>query len=147
MAGHWNPLQDLISLQERMNELFEESVGRGSRQNSAGTANWTPAVDIFETPSEVVLKADLPGLNQQDIHVKVEDRQLIMRGERSSDTEAPSECYHRTERPAGIFHRSFNLPPTVDETAIRAAYRDGVLRVVLPKREATGPRPITINVE
>lgn len=146
MPSQWNPIRDLLSLQERMNELFEESLGR-SPQASTVPATWTPAVDIYETSTEIVLKADLPGLTQEQIEVNVEDRQLLIRGERRADTAVAPESYHRIERPTGSFRRVFNLPPSVDESGIRAEYRNGILTLSLPKRGEAKPRAVTIKVE
>ncbi|HZS47453.1 MAG TPA: Hsp20/alpha crystallin family protein [Blastocatellia bacterium] len=148
MPSNWDPLRNLISLQERMNELFDESLGNSPRRSIQGVpSNWAPAVDIYENSSEIVLKADIPGVSQEQIEVNLENRQLTIRGERKPDSETDSEAYHRIERPTGTFLRSFNLPPTVDEGVIRASYRNGVLTVTLPKRSETKPKPVSIKIE
>ena len=148
MPTRWDPLRNLIFLQERMNELFDESLGENQRRGQMMVpATWTPAVDIYENSAEIVLKADLPGLAQESIELNLEDHHLTIRGDRKPETESDREAYHRVERPTGPFSRSFNLPPTVDEAGIRADYRNGVLTVTLPKKDETKPKPVSIKIE
>jgi HSP20 family protein len=148
MTTRWDPLRNLIFLQERMNELFDESLGANQRRGqSAVPATWTPPVDIYENSAEIVLKADLPGLVQEEIEVNLDEHHLTIRGERKPENEHEREAYHRVERPAGPFLRSFNLPPTVEEGKIRADYRNGVLTVTLPKRDESKPKPVSIKID
>jgi HSP20 family protein len=148
MPTHWDPLRNLIFLQERMNELFDESLGANQRRNSQGVPpTWSPAVDIYESTTEIVLKADLPGLVQEEIEVNLEEHHLTIRGERKPEAESNREAYYRVERPTGPFSRSFNLPPTVEEGSIRADYRNGVLTVTLPKKDETRNSPVSIKIE
>jgi HSP20 family protein len=130
-----------------MNRLFDESV-RSVRQGdeTLSTSVWTPPVDIFETENEVVVKAELPEVNQKDIEIQVENSTLTLRGERRFDKEVKQESFHRIERPYGTFARSFTLPTTIDQEKIRADYKDGILRVVMPKREETKPKQIRVAV-
>jgi HSP20 family protein len=130
-----------------MNRLFDESV-RSVRQGdeALSTSVWTPPVDIFETENEVVVKAELPEVNQKDIEIQVENSTLTLRGERKFDKEVKQESFHRIERPYGTFARSFTLPTTIDQEKIRADYKDGILRVVMPKREETKPKQIKVAV-
>jgi len=147
MTTRWDPLRNLIFLQERMNELFDESLGENQRRGQHMVpATWTPAVDIYENSGEIVLKADLPGLVQEEIEVNLEEHHLTIRGERKPDTESGREAYHRVERPTGPFSRSFNLPPTVEEEGIKADYRNGVLTVTLPKKGETKAKPVSIKI-
>lgn len=142
----WDPFKDLIRIQERMNRMFEDSLGRtGSEGEASPTASWTPAVDIFETPDRVVLLADLPGVEGKDLDVRVEGNTLIMSGERRLESEVDEENFHRMERGYGSFQRTFTLPATIRQEGIRAEHQDGVLRVTLPKSE--GARPLRIPVE
>ena len=141
----WEPLKDLLTLQDRMNRLFDESV-RGIRpgEEALNSALWSPAVDIYETENEVILKAELPEVNQKDIDIQVENSTLTLRGERKFEKEAKRENFHRIERSYGAFARSFTLPTSIDQEKIRADYKDGILKVVMPKREETKPKQIKV---
>jgi HSP20 family protein len=147
----WEPFRDLVSLQERMNRLFDESfrgaTTRGpSDEDWALGGSWAPAVDILEHEGNIVLKAELPGVEPKDVDIRVENNVLSLRGERKFDTEVKKESYHRVERAYGAFSRSFTLPTTVDTEHIQAEFKDGVLRVTLPKREEAKPKQISISV-
>ncbi|HET9481312.1 MAG TPA: Hsp20/alpha crystallin family protein [Candidatus Polarisedimenticolia bacterium] len=144
----WDPFRDLVSLQERMNRLFEDSLSRSkTTDQEMAMGAWTPAVDIYETPEEVVLKADLPGVLQGEIDVQIENSTLTLRGERKFHKETKEEDYHRIERSYGHFSRSFQLPGSIDQTRISATHKEGVLEVHLPKREDTRPRQIKVDVK
>lgn len=141
----WDPFRDLITLQDRMNRLFDESM-RGARPADEGTTSWSPAVDIYETDNEIVLKAELPEVNQKDIDIQIENSTLTIQGERKSDTTIKQENYHRIERAYGRFNRSFTLPNLVDQEKIKAEYKDGVLKIELPKREERKPKQIKVTL-
>jgi HSP20 family protein len=141
----WDPFRDLITLQDRMNRLFDESM-RGARPADEGTTSWSPAVDIYETENEIVLKAELPEVNQKDIDIQIENSTLTIQGERQPDTTIKQENYHRIERATGRFNRSFTLPSLVDQEKIKAEYKDGVLKIELPKREARKPKQIKVTL-
>jgi len=141
----WEPLRGLNTLQEQVNRLFEDSVTR-TRSGQAELASWAPAVDIFETENELVVKADLPDVQEKDIDVRVENNTLTIRGERKFNNEVHEDNYLRVERAYGTFTRSFSLPNTVNTEGIQAEYRNGVLSVRLPKREETKPKQIKISV-
>ena len=126
--------------------LFEDAFTRMLNE-PRGTRPWSPAVDILETENELVLKADLPDLKLEDIEVRVEDGTLTMRGERKFEKEEKSKGYHRIERSYGSFSRSFSLPDTVDSEGVAAAYKNGVLTVTLPKKEAAKPRQVKVEVK
>jgi HSP20 family protein len=144
----WDPFRDLVTLQERMNRLFEDSLSRSkTTDQEMAMGAWTPAVDIFETPESVVLKADLPGIEEKDIDVRIENNVLVLRGERKFLKEAKEEDYHRIERSYGVFSRTFQLPGTIDQSHISAVHKDGVLEVHLPKREDTKPKQIKVDVK
>jgi len=134
----WEPFRDLVSIQDRMNTIFDDAfrgVARTSgREEEWSLGNWAPAVDIFEQDGNIVLKAELPGVDPKDVDVRVENNVLTVRGERKLDNEVQKENYHRVERAYGSFSRSFTLPTVVDTEKIKADYRDGVLRVTVPKR-------------
>jgi HSP20 family protein len=146
----WEPFRDLVGLQERMNRLFDESfrgLGRaGSEDDWALGGSWAPAVDIYEQDGNIVLKAEVPGMDPKDVDIRVENNVLTLRGERKLDTEVKKENYHRVERTYGTFTRSFTLPTVVDTEKIKADYRDGVLRVSLPTKEEAKPKQIAISV-
>lgn len=143
----WDPFKDLIHIQERMNRMFEDSLGRSRDDEKPGddSVSWTPAVDIYETPDKVVLLADLPGVLLQGMDVRVEGNTLIMSGRRQLEAEVAAENFHRMERGYGRFQRTFTLPATIRQDGIRAEHRDGVLKVTLPKSESS--RPLRIQVE
>jgi HSP20 family protein len=146
----WEPFRDLMSLQERMNRMFEESF-RGASRGSAAEEDWVggawaPVVDIYEQEGNIVLKAELPGIDPKDVDVRVENNILTLRGERKLDTEVKRENYHRVERSYGSFIRSFTLPNVIDTDKIKAESKDGVLRLSLPKKEEAKPKQISINV-
>ena len=145
MAQQWNPLQDLMVLQDRMNRLFEDA-GRGIRRNEepASTTIWSPAVDIYETDGEIMVQAELPGMDRKDISLHLENNVLTIRGDRQFKKETKEDNYHRIERSYGAFSRSFSIPTTVDEDKIRADYKDGVLKIALPKKEQAKPKQIQI---
>ena len=146
----WEPFRDLASLQERMNRLFDESfkgINRTTADDWLLGGTWAPAVDIFEQEGNIVLKAELPGIDLKDVDIRLENNVLTLRGERKVDNEVKRESFHRIERAYGTFARSFTLPSTVDQQNIKADYKDGVLKVVLPKREEAKPKQITIDIK
>jgi HSP20 family protein len=148
----WEPFRDLVSLQERMNRLFDESfrsrsgAGAGQEEDWALGGSWAPPVDIYEQDGNIVLKAELPGIDAKDVELRVENNVLTLRGQRKLDHEVKKESYHRVERSYGTFMRSFTLPTVVETEKIQAEYKDGVLRVLLPKREEAKPKQISINI-
>jgi HSP20 family protein len=144
----WEPFRDLVSLQERMNRVFDDAFRGASRSEEdwALGGSWAPAVDIYEQGHDIVLKAELPGVDPKDVDVRVENNVLTLRGERKLDNEVKRENYHRVERSYGAFTRSFTMPNMVDTEKIKAEYKDGVLRVSLPKKDEAKPKQISINV-
>ena len=144
----WEPFRDLLGLQERMNRLFDESYrgNRGAADEWALGGSWAPAVDIYEQDGNIVMKAELPGVDPDVVDIRLENNTLTLRGERKLDSEVKEDTYHRVERSYGSFSRSFTLPTVVDQGNIKAEYRDGVLKLTLPKREEAKPRQIQINV-
>ena len=142
----WDPFRDLISIQDRMNRLFEQTLSRSRGEEGITAATWTPAVDIYETADTIVMKAELPGLTREDIDIQIEDNTLILRGERRFAKDVQQENYLRIERAYGSFHRTFTLPATIQQEEIRAVFRDGVLELILPKTEGAKPKRISIEV-
>jgi len=142
----WDPFRDLLTLQERMNRMFEQTA-RGQIGSGEGElATWAPAVDIYENEKDIVLKADLPGVNPSDVDIRVENNVLTLRGDRHFEKEVKEENYHRVERSYGSFVRTFSLPNTVQADKIEAHFENGVLRVTMPKREEARPKQIKIAV-
>ena len=140
----WDPFRNIPTLQEQVNRLFAGNFGHNV-DHSTFTA-WTPSVDVYETENELVIKADLPEVVEQDLDVRVENNMLTIRGERKFEQKVKEENYLRMERSYGTFSRSFSLPNTVDTQAIKAEYTDGVLSVTLPKRAESKPKQVKINV-
>lgn len=132
----WDPLRDLLALHEQIGQL----VGTDA-------PGWTPPVDLYETPDEFVLTAELPGLSRDDIDIHAEDNRIVIRGARSTGPgrDIPCEQYHRVERGHGHFSRAFALPEAIDVDAITADLKDGVLTVTLPKSADRAARRITVS--
>jgi HSP20 family protein len=143
---HWNPLQDLMLLQDRMNRLFEDTTARRAHteetQDEFERADWTPASDIYESATGYVVAIDLPGINREALEIDVDDNRLIVRGNRTVD----ETKQHRSERPRGKFLRTFSIPGSVDQTNIGAEYKDGVLQVNLPKRKEQKAQRVEIKI-
>lgn len=140
----WDPFRDMVSLREKMNRLFEDVfTGRGDDKELA-SSTWAPAVDIFETENELVMSAEVPGIDEKDIEIKLEDNTLTLKGERKFEKETKEENYHRIERSYGSFYRAFTLPNSVDLDKIHAEHENGILKITLPKRQEIKPRNVKI---
>ena len=143
----YDPFRDLRSLQDEVNRLFSTSFSRSYGDEGIARGTWTPTVDIFENKDNIVLEAELPGMNREDFELTVENNVLTLRGERRFEKKSESDNYHRVERAYGSFTRSFTLPQTVSGEGATAEYKNGVLRVVLQKREEVKARRIEISGE
>ena len=141
----WEPFRGISSLHDQVNRLFEDTFFRGRGDDSA-INHWSPAVDIYETGSELVIKADLPEINEKDLDIRIENSTLTIRGDRKFEKTVSEENYLRVERAFGSFTRSFSLPNSVNTEAVQADYRHGVLTVKLPKREEAKPKQIKVGV-
>ena len=142
----WEPFMDLLSLQEKMNKLFEETVSpHAGKEAEIPTGIWYPVVDILENDKEIIIKAELPGIDLSDVNLEVTDNLLTLKGERQFEGDRKKENYHRVERSYGSFHRSFTLPGTVDQSKINARLKDGILLVTLPKVENLKPKQIPVE--
>ncbi|MBF0448811.1 MAG: Hsp20/alpha crystallin family protein [Magnetococcales bacterium] len=139
----YDPFRNYRSLQHEINRLFEQDTDTSSGQITA----WPMRVDIREDENHIIIKADVPGMEQKDISVNVDNGQLTISGERKFNDENSRESYHRIERAYGRFSRSFSLPNTTDTGKISAAYKNGVLEVTLPKLEEAKPRSIQVEVK
>jgi len=140
----WEPFRDLMAMQDRMTRLIDETLSRVMKEE-VGKGVWSPPVDILERGDEVVLKMDLPGVSQDEIEVRVEENILIVQGERRFTKEVLDESYIQIERPYGTFRRTFNLPRMIEHERIKASYKDGVLRVVLPKRQEAQLKQVLVE--
>ena len=146
---HWQPFQELTSLQRQMNRLFESFGGRTSLtpfEEDLSAWELGPPVDIIEDEQKLTFKVEVPGIEEKDIKVEVENNVLTVRGERKLEKDIKEENFRRMERHYGAFARSFSLPPSVDAEKIEANYNDGVLAIQMPKRAEAKPRQIKVNV-
>lgn len=142
----WEPFRDLLTTQDRFNRLFSDTLSRVFDDNELSTHTWAPSVDIFETDQNLVMKAELPGVDPKDVEARVEDGTLYLKGQRKFENEVKENNYHRIERSYGAFSRSFSLPSSIDAEKVAADYKDGVLTLTMPKREEAKPKTIKINV-
>ena len=140
----WDPYREVVSLQNRFNSLFRDM--QQESESPLTTAAFVPAVDIYEDEKKVVLKLEVPGIEQKDLDVSVEKNTLTVKGERKFSTEEKEENFHRIERRYGSFFRSFTLPSTVDTENVAASYTAGVLKLELAKKPEAQPKQIKINV-
>lgn len=143
----WNdPFKDFAQLQDRINRVFTDTMGR-SDEGLMARGEWVPPVDIFQNDEhQLVIKAEVPDVKKEDIDVSVDNGTLTIKGEKKFSDEVKDEGYHRIERRYGTFVRSFSLPQTVDSAKVAADYRDGVLTVRLPLREEAKPRQVKVQV-
>lgn len=144
----WEPFKDLTSLQGRINRLFDDSLIRSRFfDDDMLSGIWTPAVDLYETDNDIVIKAELPGVDKKDIKVEVKDNMLHLSGERKTEKDIKEENYHRIERYYGTFRRSFGLPAHVEHDKVKARFKDGILEITLPKVEKAKPKKIEIGID
>lgn len=141
-----DPFRELFEMQRSLNDFFENNLGKSMREETA-LNTWTPAVDIYEDESQFLLKLELPEMNKEDIKINLNDNTLSISGERKFENEEKRDGYHRVERSYGQFYRSFTLPPNVNAETINAEYKDGVLRLNLPKKEEAKPKQINVSVK
>jgi HSP20 family protein len=141
----WDPFQELSSLQNRVNSLFQD-YGRTGQDELTTTGSFVPAVDVYEDEHKVTLKLEIPGIKQEDVDVRLENNTLTVRGERNFEKEEKEENFHRIERRYGSFARSFSLPTTLDSEKIQAKYENGVLKIEIAKRAEAKPKQIKVNI-
>ena len=139
----FDPFRDLAQLQDRVNRLFADSA---NREEGFNTTSFVPPVDIFEDEHNIVLKVEVPGIDEKDLDIRIENNTITIRGERKFEKETKEENYHRVERRYGSFQRSFGLPNTVNPEQVTADYANGVLSVTLGKRAEAKPKQIKVNV-
>jgi HSP20 family protein len=141
----YDPFRDLRTLQEEVNRLFSTNLTRAFDDEGIGRGAWAPSVDIYENKDNIVLEAELPGMKQEDFDLSIENNVITLRGERKFEKTDETDNYHRVERSYGSFTRSFTLPQTVSAEGATAEYNNGVLRVMLPKKEETKSRRIQVT--
>ena len=147
MSQQWNPLQDLVVLQDRMNRLFEDATQRRAHTDATSgdqfeRADWTPAADIYETESGYLIAIDLPGIDREALEIDIDENRLMVKGIRAIE----ESRQHRSERPRGRFLRTFSVPASVEQGKIQAEYKDGVLQIRLPKRSEQKAKRIDIKI-
>lgn len=143
----WEPARELSTLRDRMDRLFGDALGRSwGGEEGLATGAWIPPVDVFETPESIILKADLPDINKDDVDISIENNTLTIKGERNSEKESKEKNFYRMERSYGTFSRSFTLPPVVAAEKAEASFENGVLTLTLPKREESKPKQIKVKV-
>lgn len=142
-----DPLNELRGMQEDVNRVFQSAFPRiFGAEDGLQRGTWNPTVDIFENEERFVLEADLPGLQPGDFDLSIENYTLTLRGERKFEKRTEGDNYHRVERAYGAFTRTFTLPSTIDVEGVQAEFKDGVLRVTMPKREEVKPRQVQISI-
>lgn len=139
----WDPFEELTTLRNRMDRLWS----RVNAEEETALADWSPTSDVFETKDEIVIKAELPGLEEKDVDVQIEGGVLTIKGERQAEKETEEKGFRRMERSYGTFLRAFTLPANVAPERITASFTNGLLEVHLPKKEEAKPRPIKVEVK
>ena len=142
----WNPIREMNNFRHRMNHMFDNAFTPTLKEDEALSMwNFKPAVDVYDNDKDIVIKAELPGMDKKDMVVHVDGRFLTLKGERSSENEVKEDKYHRRERSYGKFERVFTLPEEVDPDKITADYKDGILKIHIPKPEEQKPKQITVH--
>jgi HSP20 family protein len=142
----WNPWREMPAVPGRLNRFFDDPFFRLSHlADDSQMGMWNPAVDLYEKDDHFMIKAELPGVDKNDIKIDLKDRRLTLSGERTYDNEVKEENYYRRERTYGKFQRAFTLPADVDSEKIKANYKDGVLQIEVPKPEEKKAKQVTIH--
>src|ERR1700757_5258315 len=146
MITRWDPFREFVTIQDRMNRLFRDSFGPEGREEALTTTTFAPPVDVYEDEHNVTLKIEVPGIEEKDIDVRIENNTLTVHGERKFEKEEKEENYRRVERQYGSFTRTFTLPTTVDTENVSANYDKGVLKIKLAKKAEAKPKQIKVNI-
>jgi len=142
----WNPWREMSAMPDSLDRLFDDPFFRlGRMAEDSGLGMWNPAVDLYEKDDYVMIKAELPGVDKNDINIDLKDRLLTLSGERTHEKETNEENYYRRERSYGKFQRTFTLPADVDSDQIKAEFKDGVLQIEIPKPEEKKAKKVTIH--
>ena len=142
----WRPMRGMFSLQDEMNRMFNEFFGRVPAQIEAEEGMWSPSADISESNDSITINAEIPGMSKDDIKVNIQDNTITLKGEKKHEKEEKDANYHRVERSYGAFVRSFTLPAPVQSDKVKASYKNGVLKITLPKTEEVKPKEILIDI-
>jgi len=142
----WDPFHELEDMSDRLNRMFARPALRTNGKETLTVADWVPTVDISETDGEYLIKAELPEVKKEDVKVTLEDGVLTIQGQRRQEKEEKTTKYHRIERSYGMFVRSFSLPDQVNESGVKAEFKDGMLNLHIPKSEKAKPRAIEVKV-
>lgn len=143
----WDPFRELEEVSNRLNRVFGRPLGRMEPNNEMlAMVDWTPSADISETDTAYLIKAEIPGVNKEDVKVSIQDGMLTIQGERKMEKEEKNKKFHRIERSYGSFMRSFRVPDDADESAVKAEFKDGVLNVTLNKSAKAKPKAINVAV-
>ena len=146
MITRWDPFREFVTLQDRMNRLFRDPRGPEGQDESLTSTAFAPPVDVYEDEHNITLKIEVPGIDEKDIDVRIENNTLTVHGERKFEKEEKEENYRRVERQYGAFTRTFTLPTTVDTENVSATYDKGVLKIALPKKAEAKPKQIKVSV-
>jgi HSP20 family protein len=146
LLTRWDPLRDLATMQNRLNRIVREPYSPESPEEALTTTNFAPPVDIYEDEHSIVLKMEVPGIDEKDIDVRIESNTLTVHGERKIEKEEKEENFRRVERQYGSFTRSFTLPSSVDTGQVSARYDKGILKISLAKKAEAKPKQIKVNV-
>jgi HSP20 family protein len=143
----WDPFVELDDVSKRLNRIFGRFPARTEAEREVLTvADWAPTVDITETDTAYLIKGEIPGVNKEDVKVTIEDGMITMRGERKMEKEEKDKKFHRIERSYGSFMRSFRVPDDVDEAAVKAEFKDGMINVTLPKSEKAKAKSVNVSI-
>jgi HSP20 family protein len=149
MITRWDPFREFVTLQNRMNRVFSNSYGidgRGNNEESLASTTFAPPVDVYEDEHNVTLKIEVPGIDEKDIDVRIENNTLTVHGERKFEKEEKEENYRRVERQYGSFTRTFTLPSTVNQESVQADYDRGILKITMAKKVEAKPKQIKVSV-
>ena len=142
----FDPFRDMVTLRDRMDRLFEDSLSKArGGEEEFGLSTWSPSVDIYETKDNLVIKAEIPGIEKKDVTIEVKDNTLKLKGERKFEKNVEEENYHRMECSYGSFQRIFTLPATINQEKIAASFKNGMLEITMPKKEEKKPKQIEIK--
>src|ERR1700758_68087 len=146
VVTRWDPFREFTTVQDRLNRLFRDSYGSEGRDETLANTGFAPAVDVYEDEHYVTLKVQVPGIDEKDIDIRIENNTLTLHGERKFEKEEKEENFRRVERQYGSFTRSFTLPNSVDPGQVSAHYDKGVLKINLAKKAQAKPKQIKVNV-
>ncbi|MFY9646183.1 MAG: Hsp20/alpha crystallin family protein [Terriglobales bacterium] len=146
LLTRWDPFREFVTIQDRMNRLFRDSYGPEGQDQALTSTAFAPPVDVYEDEHNVTLKIEVPGIDEKDIDVRIENNTLTVHGERKFENEEKEENFRRVERQYGSFTRTFTLPNTVDHDTVQADYDKGVLKIKLAKKAEAKPKQIKVNV-